>query len=146
MYAERLVYGRCRTYPTPSEFTQHLQDLSNTFRIYPTPSEFTQHLQNLSNTFRFYQPLQDLSNTFRIYPTPSEFTQHLQNFPNLFRCFPTFSDCFQHFQNSPTTFRKICFEASGPFWTFFLKFQDPKNVGFAKNDFLEENYELPGRP
>ena len=39
---------------TPSEFTQHLQDLPNTFRIYPTPSEFTQHLQNLP--FPFWDP------------------------------------------------------------------------------------------
>ena len=70
--------GPCRTYPTPSEFTQHLQNLPNTFRIYPTPSEFT--------------------HPFRIYPTPSEFTQHLQNLPNTFRIYPTL-------QNLPTTFR-----------------------------------------
>ena len=65
-------------------------------------------------------PLQNLPTNFRIYPPPSEFTHHLQ--------------------------KKICFEASGPFWTFFLKSQDPKNVDFVKNDFLKEHYELPGRP
>ena len=116
----RPKYGRCRTYPTPSEFTQHLQDLSNTFRIYPTPSEFIQHLQNLSNTFI-------------IYPTPSGFTQHLQNFPNIFRFFPTFSDFSQHFQNLPTTFRKKWFWG---LWTFLELF--PKIPRSQKRRFRQK--------
>ena len=51
-------------YPSPSEFTHHLQNLPTTFRIYPPPSEFTHHLQNLPTPFR-------------IYPPPSEFTHPL---------------------------------------------------------------------
>ena len=105
-------------------------NLPNTFRIYPTPSGFIQHLQNLSNTFR-------------IYPTPSGFIQHLQDLPNTFRIFPTFSDVFQHFQIFSNTFiihpppsEKNGFGTSGPFWSFFLKSQDPENVDFDKNDFF----------
>ena len=99
-----LPEGPCRTYPTPSEFTHHLQNLPNTFRIYPTSSEFTQHLQNLPTPSEFIQHLQNL-------PTPSEFTQHLQNFPNTFRIYPTPSECthpsriYPPLQNLPTTFR-----------------------------------------
>ena len=38
------------------EFTQHLHNLPNTFRIYPTPSEFTHHLQNLPTPFPLWDP------------------------------------------------------------------------------------------
>ena len=89
-----------RIYPTPSEFIQHLQNLSNIFRIYPTPSEFTQHLHNLPNTFRIYPPpsefSQDLHNsptTFRIHPPPSE--------KNLFWGRWTFLDLFGPFPKNP---------------------------------------------
>ena len=135
--------GPCRTYPTPSGFTQHLQNLSNTFRIYPTPSGFTQHLQDLPNPSGFTQQLQNLPNIFRMYPTFSEFTQHLHNLPNTFRIYPTPSEFTHHLQNSPTTFRihsptfrKNRFWAVGPFCTFFDLFADPKNVRFDKNEFL----------
>ena len=108
--------------PTPSEFTQHLQNLPNNFRIYPTPSEFTQHLQDLPNTFRIYpttseftQHLQHLPNTFRIYPTPSEFTHPFiiyptpSEFTNPFRLYPPL-------QNLSTTFRIY---PIGPFWALY---------------------------
>ena len=41
----------------PSEFTQHLQDLPNTFRIHTTPSGFTHHLQNRSTPSELHPPL-----------------------------------------------------------------------------------------
>ena len=106
----------------PVELTQHLQNLPNTFRIYPTPSEFTQHLLILPNPFIFYPTPSEFTNPFRFYPTPSEFTHHLQNLPTTFRIHPPPSE-------------KIGVGAVGPFWTFFLKSQDPKNVNFDKNDF-----------
>merc|ERR1711966_189881 len=102
--------GACRTYPTSSEFTQHLHNLPNTFRIYPTPSEFTQHLQNLPNTFR-------------IYPTPSGFTHHLQNLPTTFISYPPPSE-------------KIGVGDAGPFCTFLDLFVYPKSVDFDKNEIL----------
>ena len=43
------------------------------------------------------------------------------------------------FRNYPPPSEKICFEAVGPFWTFFPKSQDPKNAGFDKNDFFVSN-------
>ena len=47
-----LVQTTKKNKPTPSEFTQHLQNLPITFRIHPPPSEFTHHLQNSPTTFR----------------------------------------------------------------------------------------------
>ena len=45
-----------RIHPTPSEFTQHLQNLPTTFRIHPPPSEFTHHLQHLPTPSLFLCP------------------------------------------------------------------------------------------
>ena len=104
----------------------------NTFRIYPTPSEFTQHLQILPNPFRFYPTPSEFTNPFRVYPTPSEFT-------NPFRFYPPPSEFTHHLQNSPTTFiiypppsEKIGFGAAGPFCTLLDLFVDPQNVDFYK--------------
>ena len=65
-------YPKYSLYPAFSEFTQHLQNLPNMFRIYPTFSECSQHFQNLPNIFSFSQHLQNFPNTFRIHPPPSE--------------------------------------------------------------------------
>ena len=122
LVVERSVCNPTGLYPSlpPSGtqntlFTQHLQNLSNTFRIYPTPSGFIQHLQKLFNPFRIYptpsefiQPLQDLSNTFRIYPTFSECSQPFQSFPNIFSLFPTFSEFTHHLQKSRFWGRCTC--------------------------------------
>ena len=71
-----------------------------------------------------------------------ELTQHFQIFPMcLFKKHVLEGVALQ---NLPTTFRiypppseKKCVEAVGPFWTFFPKSQDPKNVDFGKNDLFE---------
>ena len=59
LVVERSVCNPTGLYPSlPPSGTQNtlwhqpLQILPNTFRIYPTPSEFTHHLQNSPTTFR----------------------------------------------------------------------------------------------
>ena len=78
--------------------------------------ELTQHVQIVSHQKNMFLKVWP----FIIYPPPSEFT------------------------HPPS--EKIGFEASGPFWTFFLKSQDPKNVDFDKHDVVDRKYEKIERP